>query len=265
MASILSDGKKAVIECKVFRLGTIEFQKAWNLQNQLAKDIAEGTHPPTLLLLEHSHVYTFGNQGNADNLLWDAEELANRHVDVHWIDRGGDVTYHGPGQLVGYPLLPLTDQEIEVDPETGKTRMPKRDYVKYLRDLEKVIIKTLSHFGIPSGQIRGQTGVWVQSEVISRCKSCPPELYNAPAKIASIGVKIDAKGISRHGFALNVDPDMHYWNGILACGLNNQNKISMANLMANPPTVDQVAPAIIENFKQVFDYNMDVHAGVLLL
>ena len=93
--------------CQVFRLGVTEYQKAWNLQNQLAEQIAAEQQPPTLLLLEHAHVYTFGVRGRAENLLWQQAKLQEQQVDVHWVDRGGDVTYHGPGQLVGYPLIPL--------------------------------------------------------------------------------------------------------------------------------------------------------------
>ena len=93
--------------CQVHRLGLVPYEPAWRLQEQYAAEIAAGTRPPTLLLLEHPHTYTFGRRGQAKNLLWDAAELARREVTVHWVDRGGDVTYHGPGQLVGYPLLTL--------------------------------------------------------------------------------------------------------------------------------------------------------------
>ncbi len=246
---------------KLYNLGTVEFQEAWDLQNKLAEQIAggrdNGGHPPALLLLQHPHVYTFGRQGQPDNLLWDQAELAERGVAVHWIDRGGDVTYHGPGQLVGYPLLPLGSGQIEIDEEHGTARVPQGDYIGYLRKLEKVIIQTLFHFGVPSGQIEGQTGVWVQPHAPSLCRNCPPEFFKAPAKIASIGVKVDARGISRHGFALNVDPDMAYWQGILACGLENQNKASLAYFLDPPPTIEQVAAVLIEAFGRVFDYKIE--------
>src|SRR3990170_4447403 len=140
--------------CQVYRLGVIEYQKAWNLQNQLAEEIAAGRQPPTLLLLEHSHVYTFGRRGQAEHLLWEQAKLQDQQIDVHWVDRGGDVTYHGPGQLVGYPLLPLG--EVRLDAQNGKARLPQIDYIAYLRNLEKVLINALAELGLPAGQVEGQ-------------------------------------------------------------------------------------------------------------
>ncbi|KAA3642857.1 MAG: lipoyl(octanoyl) transferase LipB [Chloroflexi bacterium] len=250
-------------DCQVYHLGQIEYQKAWNLQNQLAEQIAAGEQPPTLLLLEHSHVYTFGRQGSEDNLLWDEEQLKQNVVDVHWVDRGGDVTYHGPGQLVAYPLLPLGAGSM--NQVNGKARMPKGDYVAYLRLLEKIIIKTLAHYGVVSGQRKGMTGVWVQPDVLSRCVHCPPAQRQSPAKIASIGVKVDVKGVTRHGFALNVNPDMSYWDGIVACGLDEQNKASLAYFYEEPPSMDEVADKVIQTFGEVFGYEMRVPEGVLQL
>ncbi len=197
--------------CQVYQLGLLDYQSAWDLQNEMAQRIALEEHPPALLLLEHPHTYTFGSRGQEENLLWEQAKLQKERVEIHWVDRGGDVTYHGPGQLVGYPLLPLG--EVSLDSESGNPRLPKIDYIAYLRDLEKILIRALAQLGLPTGQIEGHTGVWVQPDVASRCVNCPPELHKAPSKIASIGVKVDAKGISRHGFALNVNPDMRYWEG----------------------------------------------------
>lgn len=243
----------------------IEYKKAWNLQNQMAEMIAAGEHTAALLLLEHAHVYTFGRSSAKENLLWDEDELRHRQIDTHWVDRGGDVTYHGPGQLVGYPLLPLAEDGLELDPDSGKPRLPQVDYIAYLRNLEKMIIKTLAELGIVSGQIDGQTGVWIQPDVLSRCVHCPPDLYKTPAKIASIGVKVDAKGISRHGFALNVNTDMTYFEGILACGLDNQNKAKLDYLLDAPVSIQDVAAALIKNFGEVFGYEMEQEEGVVLL
>jgi lipoate-protein ligase B len=249
--------------CQVYRLGVVEYQKAWNLQNQLAEQIGRGEHPPTLLLLEHSHVYTFGRRGQAEHLLWEQARLQAQQVDVHWVDRGGDVTYHGPGQLVGYPLLPLG--EVKPDPESGNPRLPQVDYIAYLRNLEAVLIKALAELGISAGQVPGQTGVWVQPDVASRCIHCPPALLQAPSKIASIGVKVDARGISRHGFALNVKPDMSYWQGIIACGLENQNQISLEYLFNEEPDMARVVQEVMRAFGQVFGYEMRVNEGVLVI
>jgi lipoate-protein ligase B len=245
-------------------MGMIEYKKGWELQTQFADMIAVGDLLPTLVLLEHSHVFTFGKQGSEKNMLWDADECKRRGVDVHWVDRGGDVTYHGPGQLVGYPLLPLADKEPQYDPENGKMRIPNVDYIAYLRNLEKVIIKALADFGVVGGQIKGQTGVWIQTDVLSKCVNCPPELFKAPAKIASIGVKVDAKGITRHGFALNVNTDMGYFDGIRACGLDNQNKTKLAHLLEHSVSIDAVASAIIKNFGDVFGYEMHPEEDAIL-
>jgi lipoate-protein ligase B len=247
--------------CQVYRLGVTEYQKAWNLQNQLAAQIAAGEQPPTLLLLEHAHVYTFGRRGQAENLLWQQARLQEQQVDVHWVDRGGDVTYHGPGQLVGYPLLPLG--AVQPDSENGKPRLAHIDYIAYLRNLEKVLIKALAALGLPAATVTGQTGVWIQPDVASRCLHCPPNLKQAPSKIASIGVKVDARGVSRHGFALNVAPDMSYWDGILACGLENQNQASLEYLLDPPPAMDRVVEEVVAAFGSVFAFDMQVPQGVL--
>jgi len=242
--------------CQIYQLGLVDYQTAWDLQNELAEKIALGEHPPAFLLLEHPHTYTFGRRGQEENLLWEQAKLQDEEVEVHWVDRGGDVTYHGPGQLVGYPLLPLG--EITLDPDSGKPRLPQIDYMAYLRDLEKVLIKALAQLGLPTGQVKGHTGVWVQPDVASRCKNCPPEFLQAPSKIASIGVKVDAKGISRHGFALNVSPDMKFWEGIIACGLENQNQISLAQLMGEAPDMELFMEKIIKAFEEVFDYELSL-------
>ena len=226
-------------------LGLIEYQSAWRLQEKYAAEIAGGHRPPTLLLLEHPHVYTFGRRGQAGNLLFNEAQLKERHISVHWVDRGGDVTYHGPGQLVGYPLLPLGRVE-------GGGRIPAADYVGYIRRLEKMLILTLSGFGIVSGQRPGKTGVWIQADAYSRCANCRPENREKPAKIAAIGVKVDANGISRHGFAVNVDPDMSYWDGIIACGLPNEPLVSMADLLSPVPSMEDVRRKIVSSFEEVF-------------
>jgi lipoate-protein ligase B len=238
--------------CCVYRLGTIEYQKTRNLQNQLAAQIAAGGHPPTLLLLEHSHVYTFGRNGQPENLFWDEQERKRRNVDVHWLDRGRDAAYHGPGQLVGYALLKLPKGGSQLEAESGK--------------LEKTIVETLAGFGVVSGQMRGQTGVWIQPDVISRCVHCPPDLKQAPAKIASIEVNVDANGISRHGFALDVNPDMSYWEGILARGQEKQNRASLEYFLDPLPAIDVFAETLTEVFGTVFDYQMErIGQGAILL
>ncbi|MFN3490910.1 MAG: lipoyl(octanoyl) transferase LipB [Anaerolineales bacterium] len=230
-------------------LGLIDYDSAWKMQDEYATEIAEGKRKPTLLLLEHPHVYTFGRKGNAENLLWNESQLKEKGISTFWVDRGGDVTYHGPGQLVGYPLIPLTPLPLsqwERGWDEGKS-----DYVGYIRNLEKMLIGVLMRYGIASGQIKGKTGVWVQADVHSKCPRCKPEDKQKPAKIAAIGVKVDAKGISRHGFALNINPDMEYWNGIIPCGLPEP-VVSLADLLPNPPTMQAVKEKVKELFCTTF-------------
>ena len=253
-------------------LGLIEYESAWKLQDQYAAEIAEGKRPPTLLLLEHPHVYTFGRRGKQENLLWGESQLKEKGIAIHWVDRGGDVTYHGPGQLVGYPLLPLrpvrSSENIAIlnpvstrasnsthnsmRPDRSDSRIPQADYVGYVRKLEQTLITALANLGLAAGQRPGLTGVWIQADVHSRCPRCSPEDRKKPAKIAAIGVKVDARGVSRHGFALNVNPDMEYWDGIIACGLQDEPIVSLADLFPEPPSMALVKEEVVKAFKEVF-------------
>lgn len=230
---------------EIFDLGLIDYEVAWRLQDQYAAEIAAGTRPPTLLLLEHPHVYTFGRKGNADNLLWNETQLKGKGISTYWVDRGGDVTYHGPGQLVGYPLIPLGKLNQE-------NRLPDVDYVGYIRKLEDILIRVLMGYGMGAGQIPGKTGVWIQADAYSRCSRCKPEDKQKPAKIAAIGVKVDASGITRHGFALNVNPDMSYWDGIIPCGLSEP-VVSLADLIDPVPSMEEVKAKVGEAFRQIFE------------
>jgi lipoyl(octanoyl) transferase len=228
--------------CEIRRLGLISYQDAWELQDRFAREIAGGDRPPTLLLLQHPHTYTFGRAGRSENLLWDEAQLSQRGVQVHWVDRGGDVTYHGPGQLVCYPLLPLDVQGLK----PHASRIPQADYVGYLRRLERVLISALDKLGVTARSLEGLTGVWVDSPVNGA----------APAKIAAIGVKVDARGITRHGFALNIDPDKSYWQGIIACGLKEHPVISLVEVLDLLPTIDEIIQWIVWTFGNEFQYNM---------
>ena len=241
------------MELEVLDLGLIEYETAWRLQDQYAAEIAQGQRTPTLLLLEHPHVYTFGRRGRQENLLWGESRLKEKGIAIHWVDRGGDVTYHGPGQLVGYPLLPLIPlSRWERGRGEGKSHIPDADYVGYVRKLEKTLIIALANLGIAAGQRPGLTGVWIQADVHSRCARCKPEDRRKPAKIAAIGVKVDARGVSRHGFALNVNPDMEYWEGIIACGLQDEPVVALADLLENPPSMERVKREVVKAFEEVF-------------
>ena len=243
---------------EVLDLGLLDYERAWKLQDQYALEIAEGIRPATLLLLEHPHVYTFGRRGKQENLLWGEAQLKEKGVDIHWVDRGGDVTYHGPGQLVGYPLIPLAPIPSQGEGEHGEGRIPQADYVGYIRKLEKTIIIALARFGLAAAQRPGLTGVWIQADVHSRCPRCKPEDSKKPAKIAAIGVKVDARGISRHGFALNVNPDMEYWEGIIACGLQDEPIVSLADLFPEPPPMERVKQEVVVAFGEVFGMSISL-------
>lgn len=220
----------------VIDLGLIEYETAWKMQNKYAAEIAEGKRPPTLLLLEHPHVYTFGRKGHAENLLWNEDQLKQKGVSIHWVDRGGDVTYHGPGQLVGYPLLPL--MPLRPDNPPGASSGLGSDYVGYVRKLEETLIAALNRLGVEAVQRSGLTGVWIKKE--------------SPAKIAAIGVKVDVHGVSRHGFALNVNPDMGYWDGIIACGLREP-VVSLADLLLIVPSMERVKQEVSIAFREFFE------------
>jgi lipoyl(octanoyl) transferase len=233
-------------ECSVYRLGRLEYEQAWQMQTALAAQIAAGARPPTLLLLEHPHTYTFGRRGKQSNLLWDDAELAHRGITVHWVDRGGDVTYHGPGQLVGYPLIPLAPGGLRIPPGSDSPRIPQADYVGYLRRLEEMLILALARLGLSTMRLPGLTGVWV---------SATPR----PAKVAALGVKVDVHSVSRHGFALNVNPDMSFWQGIVACGLADYAVTCLAEWLQPAPTLEQTMDAVTAAFGEIFHYRMITH------
>lgn len=231
----------------VRELGVVPYLEAWELQKRLAADRAADRIPDTLLLLEHPHTYTFGRSGQRANLLWSEAECAARGIELHWVDRGGDITYHGPGQLVGYPILKLGT------PDAANGRLPQTDYVGYMRRLEEMLIRVLLRFGLVAGQLNGITGVFVQPDVASRCAHCPPAARLAPSKIAQIGVKVDARGVSQHGFALNVAPEMAFFEGIIGCGLREHAPISMADLLGAAPDPIAVRAAAVREFAQILE------------
>ncbi len=261
MTGGLSDRHKIQMDFEVLDLGLVDYQMAWEIQAEFAGDIAAGRRAPTLLLLEHPHVYTFGRKGRYENLLLNEAQLKEKNIQVHWVDRGGDVTYHGPGQLVGYPIIPLVEfghQSVTRSPlggsQDGQDRqiIPKFETVGYVRDLEKMLIQALARLGLAAGTRPGMTGVWIQPDVWSRCTRCRPADRQKPAKLAAIGVKVDARGITRHGFALNVEPDMTYWQGIIACGLQDEPVASLADLLIPIPHMNKVKQEVIRAFADVF-------------
>lgn len=242
--------------CEVHQLGEVPYEPVWRLQEELALEIADGDRRPTLLLLEHSHTYTLGRRGSKENLIWKDDELSRRGIHVHWVDRGGDITYHGPGQLVGYPLLPLDTTGLQVNPTLNTGRLPQVDYVGYLRKLEMSIIQTLADLGVKAHAIAGLTGVWVGS--VDDRNSPVSTAVNDPSisKIAAIGVKVDVKGVTRHGFALNVNPEMGYYDGIIPCGLDDYEVTSISQFIQPVPAMQIVVESFVRSFGQIFGYNM---------
>ena len=224
--------------CQIIALGTVPYHEAWGIQKQLAELRGIDQIPDTLLLLEHPHVYTLGSSAKPTNLVWDeAERLANG-VEIVQVDRGGDVTYHGPGQLVGYPILKL--------PRTVNGL--HADVIGHVRHLEHMLIEALATFGVSAFAEPKLTGAWVRTG---------PQTI---AKIAQIGVKVTTKAVTQHGFALNVAPDMRYFSGIVPCGIADKPTISMAQLLEPAPTMDRVVDAISIAFGTVFDCDLIIES-----
>jgi len=207
----------------VRRLGVVPYADALALQRSLVEDRRAGRIGDTLLLLEHPPVLTLGVRGDGgrSHILASAESLATRSIEVHEAGRGGDVTYHGPGQIVGYPIIDLNPH--------------RRDVHRYVRDLETVLIRTAGDYGISAHRVDGLTGVWVGDE-----------------KLAAIGVRI-ARWVTSHGFALNVNTYLDHFDLIVPCGIADRGVTSMARLLGRSLDTAEVANRIIEQFTDVFD------------
>ncbi len=246
--------------CEVHHLGIVDYQQAWQIQNDMADEIGRGLRLPSLLLLEHPHCYTFGRQGNPGNLLWDEATLRAEGVSLHWVDRGGDVTYHGPGQLVGYPLVHLEPPGVKPAPikddMSQEVRIPRADYVGYMRKLELVIIQAVRRLGLKTTQMPGLTGVWVQDESGADSNRLNPSLQPGIAKLAALGIKVDARGVTRHGFALNINTDRHYWDGIIACGLSEHRIATLSDFIQPAPSIQEVENLISSEFGKILNYEM---------
>ena len=201
-------------------LGLTDYRSAWDLQRRLFDLRLSGRIPDVVLLNEHNHVYTLGRTADPDHLQADDEELKRRGVEVCRIDRGGDVTYHGPGQLVVYPIISL-------DPD-------RCDVHRYLRDLEEVVIRTLAGYQIAAVRDRDFTGVWAGN-----------------SKICAIGVRV-SHWITMHGFALNVNTDLSYFDRIIPCGIFHRGVTSLQRLTEREIPLGEVAESIIKNFAKVF-------------
>jgi lipoyl(octanoyl) transferase len=204
-------------------LGPLRWEMAVNEQRKLVELRKSGAISDQLLIVEHPHVVTMGRNGHRENLLAEPEVLARSGISFFETDRGGDVTYHGPGQIVGYPILDLREW--------------KRDVHAYVRSIEQVIIDTLAGFGIAAGREAGATGVWT-----------------AEGKIAAIGVHI-SRWVTSHGFALNVDTDLNYFRYIVPCGLTRP--VTSMRSLGSGAERGEVVAALIQNFGRVFERQME--------
>jgi lipoate-protein ligase B len=207
-------------------LGSTPYRAAWDLQAELVAAVRDGQAPGTLLLLEHPHVFTMGKAAHPDHLLWDEAERRRRDVDVIWSDRGGEATYHGPGQLVGYPILDLAQLGISIP--------------QYLEKLELSLIDYLHDLGVDSQPgDRGLTGVWSGGE-----------------KVAAIGIKLN-RSIVSHGFALNLTTDLEYFDGIVPCGHADLRPTSVEAITGRTVRTAAAANAYAEHFSSVFGLGLD--------
>jgi lipoyl(octanoyl) transferase len=211
---------------RVLRAGLVDYTAAWQWQRSLASRRSAGAIGDTLLLLQHPPTYTLGRAFKPGHLLAAPATLADLGAILVETDRGGDITFHGPGQVVGYPILKLSQHG--------------GDLLRYLRQLEETLIAALSVYGVAAGCIPGFTGVWVGSE-----------------KIAAIGVKLSASGVTQHGFALNVTTDLRYFAQIVPCGIADRGVTSLERLLGVAPPHDAVEQSIVEAFGRVF--GADLH------
>jgi lipoyl(octanoyl) transferase len=206
---------------EVRRLGTVSYGDALSLQARLVAQRRAGEIADTLLLLEHPHVITLGSGSRDEHVLLPAAERARRGIELFETGRGGDVTYHGPGQLVGYPILDLKPDRCDLH--------------AYLRDLEEVLIRAIGDFGLVAGRKVGKTGAWVGNR-----------------KLAAIGVRVSSGWITSHGFALNVATELAYFDTIVPCGIREFDVGSLSGELDRPVGLEEAARAVTARFEEVF-------------
>lgn len=212
--------------CEATFRGLVGYSKGLALQEQAVDKLRSGEAPEQLLLLEHPHVFTLGRGADSAHILAGKDQLQSRSIEVYETGRGGDVTYHGPGQLVGYPIIDLKPDRCDVH--------------RYVRDIEEVLIRTIADFGVAGTRIAGLTGVWVGND-----------------KIAAIGLRI-ARWITSHGFALNVSTDLNYFQMIVPCGISDKGVTSLSKLVGRTIELQEVAQSAASHFGEVFDREMSV-------
>lgn len=218
--------------------GLIDYQEAWDQQEELFAETLKiktdnrtnSTVNPTssyLIFCEHPHVYTLGKSGKMEHLLLDEQGLKEKHATFHKINRGGDITYHGPGQLVGYPILDLDNFFTDIH--------------KYLRLLEEAIILTLKEYGLDSGRIDGLTGVWIDHQDEEKAR-----------KICAMGVRC-SRWITMHGFAFNINTDLGYFKNIIPCGIDDKAVTSLAYELGRPVDMDEVRTRLKSHIGNLFE------------
>ena len=237
---MIEDTKKTV----AFRdLGCMDYQEAWTYQENLFAAIVarkiqnrnlpedqQTATPNYLLFVEHPHVYTLGKSGKPEHLLLDATGLEAHAATYYKINRGGDITYHGPGQLVGYPILDLDHFFTDIH--------------RYLRYLEEAIILTLAEYGVPAGRIEGLTGVWLDHDTLKN-----------PRKICALGVK-SSRWVTMHGFAFNVNVDLSYFGHIVPCGIDDKAVTSLHLELGRPVDVQEVKEKVKKHLAALFEMNL---------
>jgi lipoyl(octanoyl) transferase len=207
--------------CQYQWLGQVDYQAALHMQNHLVMDRVREESQDSVLFLEHPPAYTLGQKGNPTHLLISEQRLRGLGARLYRVNRGGDITFHGPGQLVGYPIMDLDKLEISLS--------------DYVRGLEEVLIRTLSAFGVAGGRIKGFPGVWTGTD-----------------KIAAIGVRVNTRRVTSHGFALNVNNDLSYFSHIIPCGLKGKGVTSLSQLMKADIRLQEVLKEVVPAFGQVF-------------
>lgn len=203
-------------------LGFIDYKEAWDLQKEIFSQRLSGKLEDILLLLEHPNTYTLGKTAHKENLTGSEDYLKNNKITVYDIDRGGDITYHGPGQIVGYPIINLNNWF--------------RDTHKYLRALEEVIIRTCNEYNLNCERNPKHTGVWIKDK-----------------KIAAIGIKV-SQWVTMHGFAFNVNTDLNLFDGIIPCGIKDKSVTSLKEELKKEIDIREVKEKLLKNFKEVFGY-----------
>ena len=226
-------------------IGKLSFSDAWQYQEKIFKKIIDQKvqnrslnekieTKNILILTEHNHVYTIGKSGDISNLLIDKKELIKREIEFFKINRGGDITYHGPGQIMGYPIFDLDNFFTDIN--------------LYLRKLEEVIISTLDSYSLKGFTIKGETGVWVEDE------------DGLSKKICAFGIRA-SRWVTMHGLCLNVDPDLSFFDHIIPCGIQNKGITSLKQLKKGDIDINEVKSRLVENFKLVFNAEISFEAN----